>query len=339
MKVATNQSPPFLAGHTTNKSEGLPMVANAIAVAGNSQMAAFAGRSGANRWIYRYDIPADATSLICSSCQNPTLDSGKLMAYETVDDFGIRTVVLRDLETGQTTTLSDPASLSLPLGTPLDSWSPVITDDARFVLFLSRNASSATNVARLYLRDRAMNQTLLLTPNAEGIGLVTGDGAQLGVSRDGRTAVFRSFASDLVPGDYNDTRDVFIVRLGSGDSDGDGMDDDWEIAFFGNLNRNGLGDFDGDGQSDLQEFRAGTDPTNAGSILRAITVTQLSGKATVVWNAIPGRSYRVEYKQNVDDPSWTVVSGEVRTNGSTGSMEDPDSSADTHRFYRVAVLR
>jgi hypothetical protein len=117
------------------------------------------------------------------------------------------------------------------------------------------------------------------------------------------------------------------------------MDDDWEIAYFGNLNRNGLGDFDGDGQTDLQEFRAGTDPTNAGSILRAVTVTQLSGKATVVWNAIPGRSYRVEYKQNVDDPSWAVVSGEVRINGSTGSMEDPGSSAETHRFYRVAVLR
>jgi Tol biopolymer transport system component len=337
MKVATNQSQPFLASHSIDPNQAGSAIA--VAVSGNSQLALFSFGTATDRTIYSYDIPADAISPVCSSCQNPSIDSGKLMAYETVDAFRIRSVAIRDLETGQVTSLSDPASLNLPPGTPLDSWSPVITDDARFVLFLSRNSSSPTNIARLYMRDRVMNQTLLLTPNAEGIGLVTGDGAQLGVSRDGRTAVFRSFASDLVPGDYNDTRDVFVVRLGSGDNDGDGMDDDWEIAFFGNLNRNGLGDFDGDGQSDLQEFRAGTDPTNAGSILRAITVTQLSGKATVVWNAVPGRNYRVEYKQNVDDASWTVVSGEVRINGSTGSMEDPTASADTHRFYRVAVLR
>jgi len=340
MKVATNQSAPFLASHTVNTNEGLQGAATAVAISGNSQFALLSFGFDTNRVIYRYDITANATSLVCSSCQNASIDSGTLMAYETADGVSrIRSVAIRDLETGQATSLSDPASLNLPSGTPLDSWSPVITDDARFILFLSRNSSSATNVTRLYVRDRVMNQTLLLTPNAEGIGLVTGDGAQLGVSRDGRTAVFRSFASDLVSGDYNDTRDVFVVRLGSGDSDGDGMDDDWEIAYFGNLSRNGLGDFDGDGQSDLQEFRAGTDPTNAGSILRAIAVTPLNGKATVVWNAIPGRSYRVEYKQNVDDPSWAVVSGEVRINGSTGSMEDPSSSADTHRFYRVAVLR
>jgi len=179
---------------------------------------------------------------------------------------------------------------------------------------------------------------LALSPQPEGIGLMAGNAAQLTLSRNGRMAVFQSFSGDLAPGDYNDGQDIFLVRFGSGDSDGDGMDDDWEIAYFGNLSRDGSGDFDGDGQTDLQEFRAGTDPTNNGSVLRAITVTQLSGRATLFWNAVAGRSYRVEFKQNVDD-GWTTVSGQIQINGSTGSIEDTAATSDSHRFYRVVAIR
>ena len=35
------------------------------------------------------------------------------------------------------------------------------------------------------------------------------------------------------------------------DTDGDGMDDQWEMYYFGTLARDGTGDFDGDGVSDL----------------------------------------------------------------------------------------
>ncbi len=46
------------------------------------------------------------------------------------------------------------------------------------------------------------------------------------------------------------------------DTDGDGMDDNWEIANFGSLDRDGTGDFDGDGVSDLDEYLNGTDATS-----------------------------------------------------------------------------
>lgn len=43
-------------------------------------------------------------------------------------------------------------------------------------------------------------------------------------------------------------------------SDGDYLVDEWEITNFGDLSRDGSLDFDGDGLSDLEEFRAGTNP-------------------------------------------------------------------------------
>lgn len=53
---------------------------------------------------------------------------------------------------------------------------------------------------------------------------------------------------------------VGIQVFRQGDSDGDGMDDDWELEHFGTLDRDGTGDFDGDGVSDLDEFLNRTDP-------------------------------------------------------------------------------
>ncbi|MET0028822.1 MAG: Ig-like domain-containing protein [Candidatus Thiodiazotropha sp.] len=54
---------------------------------------------------------------------------------------------------------------------------------------------------------------------------------------------------------------VILVNSGS-DTDGDGMEDAWELEHFGSLDRDGHGDLDGDGISDLNEYLAGTDPNN-----------------------------------------------------------------------------
>jgi hypothetical protein len=157
------------------------------------------------------------------------------------------------------------------------------------------------------------------------------------MSADGRTVVFQSFADDLVGGDYNERRDVFLVRLGTGDSDNDGMDDDWEVAFFGNLHRDGSGDFDHDGHSDLQEFLSGTDPTDTGSILRVLTVTPMSGgNTTIIWSAIPGRSYVVQFKDSLDAPNWSNASTVLVASSTSESFAHNSSSSS--RYYRVVAV-
>jgi hypothetical protein len=58
---------------------------------------------------------------------------------------------------------------------------------------------------------------------------------------------------------------VFSLRFETAtlivDFDGDGLDDNWEIQYFGDLSQNGSGDSDGDGLTNLDEFTAGTNPS------------------------------------------------------------------------------
>ena len=58
-----------------------------------------------------------------------------------------------------------------------------------------------------------------------------------------------------------------IATLLSGDSDGDGMPDAWEMNYFGTLANDGTADPDGDGFTLAQEYAAGTNPLFADTTL------------------------------------------------------------------------
>jgi len=288
--------------------------------------------------VFIYDLLRQTGAVVCVACRNPSLSrDGRYVVVETRANTP-SDVVLYDRQTGVTNLLS-AASGSLSGGNDR-SYSPIISGDARFVLFVSRatnlNPADTDRLPTLYVHDRVRATTMPLPVGADS-GPGNGPSYTPVMAANGRTVVFASFASDLVSGDFNDRRDVFTLRLGRPDTDDDGLDDDWEVAFFNDLARNGNGDFDQDGQSDRAEFLSGTDPTNTGSVLRALTVTPLSASSVVVvWNAVPGRNYQVEYKDNVA-ASWTTLAGQVAATSATASKVDSSDPLPAQRFYRVVL--
>ncbi|MBN1226851.1 MAG: hypothetical protein JXA79_07655, partial [Deltaproteobacteria bacterium] len=71
------------------------------------------------------------------------------------------------------------------------------------------------------------------------------------------------------------------------DIDGDGMDDNWEMAFFGTLDRDGQGDMNSDGESDFTESELGQDPTEAWwDEVDDTTVTTCVNNEIVLQNAL-----------------------------------------------------
>ena len=120
--------------------------------------------------------------------------------------------------------------------------------------------------------------------------------------------------------------------------EGDPMDDDWEIFYFGDTDRDGSGDFDKDGVSDLEEFLADTDPTAANSFLRILKSTLAGGGVTIEWSSSPRLRYQLQYKEDLNDVAWFNLGGEVVADGPTASQEDPDAESAAPRFYRVFLL-
>ncbi len=59
------------------------------------------------------------------------------------------------------------------------------------------------------------------------------------------------------------------------DADGNGIPDGWELRYVG-TNVLANTDSDGDGATDRNEYRSGTNPTNAASVLRTEVADPLS---------------------------------------------------------------
>src|SRR5439155_150755 len=95
-----------------------------------------------------------------------------------------------------------------------DSEGPSISAHGRFVAFYSSAANlvgSDTNGARdVFVRDRKTGKTTRVSVNSHG-AQANGESFAPPISADGRFVAFLSSASNLVGGDTNGARDVFVL--------------------------------------------------------------------------------------------------------------------------------
>jgi hypothetical protein len=61
------------------------------------------------------------------------------------------------------------------------------------------------------------------------------------------------------------------------------------------------------------------------------------GTLTLNVSAFAGKTYRVEYKNNLEDANWTPLASDVVAGSSTISVTD-STIGNAHRFYRVLQL-
>ena len=159
-----------------------------------------------------------------------------------------------------------------------------------------------------------------------------------------------SVASNTTPG-----MRTFIVRQGTNtsyangfveilppvpDYNFDGLDDAFQrrwFPLFTTTNAAPAADPDGDTFPNSSEAVAGTNPTNATSLLRIDSIAQNVSGATVTWRSVAGKSYQLLYRGPIGAAGWTAVGTPVTAAGATAQKLDPNGTA-TNRFYRVQVL-
>jgi uncharacterized repeat protein (TIGR02543 family) len=136
-------------------------------------------------------------------------------------------------------------------------------------------------------------------------------------------------------GRYGGTREA--SRSASFDGDGDGMPDGWEIYYFGTTNALPNSDDDTDSMPNLDEYTAGTDPTNSLSLLAFSASSITNSHPAMGWNSVSGRLYTIEHTSNYWTGGWMTVTAGLNATPPFNYFEDALAPSGTSRFYRVSA--
>jgi len=323
-----------------------PAVSSA-ALTPDGHFVAFIGKIAGSSSLYLYVWDSQLAALVYTNTAAGLLQvaispDGQRLAYSTSSGFFLANranpINNATIGTGSSTSFST-------------QWGWNFSADGNSLVFETSSALSSmdTNgIKDVYLYDVLAKTNLLISQNMNGTAAGNGATDSPVISPDGRFVACRSAADNLVPGDSNSVPDVFIYDRTSGSTML------LTASLFGNRsgdNRSLLPIFSRDGQallfqsvasdlvtndwnraSDLFEFNLYT-----GGLIPTFYV-QLSAPAgqnsTLLWPVLAGKTYQVQFKNNLSDPVWQTLPGNVTILGSTGYFKD-NTPVNGQRFYQI----
>ena len=112
----------------------------------------------------------------------------------------------------------------------------------------------------------------------------------------------------------------------------------YQFAQKYNLPVDGTIDSDGDGMQNWQEAIAGTNPTNALSVLKMLSVSNSISGTTVKWQSIAFKVYHLQRATNLlGNPAFVAIYTNVGSIFTTLSFKDTTATGNGPYFYRVSV--
>jgi len=181
--------------------------------------------------VYAYDRWTD--TLVCASTSSAGVygnapayrarisENGRYVGFTTgsdnlvpLDTNAWHDVYVKDLQTGQTVRISNAHGTDESAYGA--SWDPWLSADGRYVAFRSSGVDLVpvdTNLHSDIFRYDTWTGDMLRVSDAPG-GESNGNVWNCSMSADGSRIAFRSWASNLVPGDTNGFSDIFVVDVG-----------------------------------------------------------------------------------------------------------------------------
>jgi Tol biopolymer transport system component len=219
--------------------------------------------------------------------------------------------------------------------------------DGRYLAYVSR---TAVNEDQIYVYDFQTGTNLLVSASFNAQGGANGNSDSPSISPDGRFIAYRSFASNLIPSDYNKLPDVFLYDQVSGatilasvsqidnaSANGPSLmpvfSGDSQTLYFQSWASDLLGGFfsSSDEVWALSLYSSNPPPAFSTTIGPAFAPGQ---GPTLLWTVTPGHYYQAQFKNELTDPVWQPLTSGVIIVGNQGYFNDPAPPAD-QRFYRI----
>jgi hypothetical protein len=110
----------------------------------------------------------------------------------------------------------------------------------------------------------------------------------------------------------------------------------WAQAY--GLSTDGSIDSDGDGMNNWQEWFTGTNPTDAASCLKMLSVSNSVSGPTLTWQSVAGEIYFLQYSTNLSaQPAFTTINSYIFGKAGTTSYKVFGAVGSGSYFYRVGV--
>jgi hypothetical protein len=145
----------------------------------------------------------------------------------------------------------------------------------------------------------------------------------------------------LTESNYSNNATNITVMIPLLDANANGMGDDWE-TLYGVSDPNA--DADGDGMTNLEEFQAGTDPTNSVSALHITSILSEGNDVRITWSTAVCKSYVLQTNSPPVSGQFTtnyffdlfVVTNAVGT--ATNHLDLGAATNSPARYYRVRLV-
>jgi len=96
-------------------------------------------------------------------------------------------------------------------------------------------------------------------------------------------------------------------------------------------------DSDADGMNNWQEWRASTNPTNAASLLRIVSLSPAGSNVMLTWQSVLGAGYSLETTTNLAATTFSTLQTNLAGQQTITTFVDTNAAVNSRIFYRVRV--
>jgi hypothetical protein len=292
-------------------------------------------------------------SIHVAAFAGPRTSANYSITTDTADSGGVHIASAAYSSDGSVGSLAGLSSVSSPAEVAKSGYVGQLFDVVS--LQLNSTSSSVNETATLQLTAwQLLDDASFLAVNANSVTWSVVSGPISGIDTNGlatAAAVYQNTTATVqgVFTGLTGTLDLTVIDSipdNFGSYAGDGIDDSWQVHFFGlppNPQAGPNVDADGTGQTNLFKFIAGLDPTDPTSrfTLTILPVPGQPGQKNLIFNpVVAGRTYVITAKTDLTNlGGWGAINASAPTDNGTQRTITDLSATGPNKFYRVEISK